>query len=178
MAAEGQTELVVPVPVSFFDGILPTLRDTELRLLLVVLRQLRVAGRERDSAWLTHRELCRRTGRAGEAVSAAVTALSERGLLEVRDGAGRSLATPQDRQQATGPRYFGLAGVLANDAGLRKAKQSAGKPKTIDISNDIYCLRLAKTPTPEQRERIEMEKERIRERLYGASEAQNQVPTA
>jgi protein-tyrosine-phosphatase len=171
--------MIVGVPVSLVDGLMPALKDTELRVLLCVLRQTRVIGRERDSAWLTHTELCRRTGRASEAVSAATAALTERGLLEVLDERGNALTTTRERQLAPGRRYYRVSGTLA----LRKG---AGKPKTKESdTNRYYCFRFSETrkeyqsvpnaesskvelPDPltrEQKDRIEAERRRIRERL-------------
>jgi hypothetical protein len=51
------------------DDLLPGSKDTELRLLLVVLRQTLLRNKRFD--WLASRQLKERTGRAGEAVSAA-----------------------------------------------------------------------------------------------------------
>lgn len=68
---------VVPVPNYVFDELLPGLGDTELRLLLVVLRGT-LGYREPDGAggwrpkqrdWISHGQLLRRTGRGSEAIS-------------------------------------------------------------------------------------------------------------
>ena len=102
----------VPVPNALFDVVLPTLKDTELRVLLVVLRQTlgwresRCLFKERD--WLTHAQLVRRTGRGSEAVSSAVAALVERGLIVVEDAAGVPLSTPEERRRHLGRLYFRL----------------------------------------------------------------------
>lgn len=80
------------------DEFLPSLKDSEARLLLVLLRE--TAGRGKAADWLTHGQLKARTGRAGEAVSAAVDALVQRGLLTVRDSAGRPLASAAARRGA------------------------------------------------------------------------------
>lgn len=162
------------------DDLLPGLKDTELRLLLVVLRQTLLRGKRFD--WLANRQLKERTGRASEAVSAAIDTLVSRGLLEVRNGAGRLLATPQERRREQGRLYFRLGPVLLGSipdgslAGV--AHEVFDFPKTTSTTYIQNC-RLRKpntqnpvTPdplTPElsdgQRVRIKMEKERIRQRL-------------
>jgi hypothetical protein len=102
----------VPVPNALFDEVLPTLRDTELRVLLIVVRQTlgwregRTRYKRRD--WLSRSQLTRRTGRASEAVSAAVDALVRRGLIVVEDTAGNPLATPEARRRHIGRLYYRL----------------------------------------------------------------------
>jgi hypothetical protein len=99
---------------ALIDDVMPALRDTELRVLLVVLRQTlgrreprgdgTWAARRRD--WLSHAQLRRRTGRGSEAVSAAIAALVERGFIVVEDAAGVPLATTAERRRALSRLYF------------------------------------------------------------------------
>lgn len=117
-----------PVPVRLVDTVMPRLRDTELRVLLIVLRQTwgwkvdrtnvdkteagkqarphktRRATKRRD--WLSHRQLCRRTGRGSDAVSAAVASLTASGLVIVEDAGGNPLTTPEERRRCLGRLYF------------------------------------------------------------------------
>jgi len=162
------------------DHLLPDLKDTELRLLLVVLRQTLLRGKHFD--WLASRQLKERTGRASEAVSAAVDALVNRGLLEVRNGGGRLLTTTHERRREHGRLYFGLGPVLlsaASDGSLAgMAREVFDFPKTTRTTYIENC-RLRKPNTGDssspvatvlelserQRIRIEQEKERIRLRL-------------
>lgn len=103
-----------PVPVRLVDEVMPDLRDTELRVLLVVLRQtwgwradrLAGSGAHKRRDWLSHRQLCRRTGRGSDAVSAAVASLTAAGLIVVEDGGGRPLAMPEERRRCLGRLYF------------------------------------------------------------------------
>ncbi len=93
---------------------MPGLRDTELRVLLVVLRQtwgwqadrLSGVGRHKRRDWLSHRQLCKRTGRGSEAVSGAVASLSASGLIIVEDAAGNLLRTPEERRRCLSRLYF------------------------------------------------------------------------
>ena len=103
-----------PVPVRLVDEVMPHLRDTELRVLLVVLRQTwgwqasPLAGdwRHKRRDWISHRQLCRRTGRGSDAVSGAVASLTTAGLIVVEDAGGTSLATPEERRRCLGRLYF------------------------------------------------------------------------
>ena len=71
----------VSIPSAILDRWMPKLKDTELRVLLLVARQtIGRSGKEVD--WLAHSQLRKRTGRASEAVSAAVDSLIQKGLLE------------------------------------------------------------------------------------------------
>lgn len=103
----------VPVPTVLIDAVLPTLKDTELRVLLVVVRQTlgwrsdsRSGYKERD--WMTHSQLMRRTNRASEAVSRAVDCLVQRGLIIVENAAGAPLKSAEERRRSLGRLYFRL----------------------------------------------------------------------
>lgn len=112
--ATRQNEGFVPIPNAVLDELLPTLRDTELRIVLILLRQT-VGRRWRDSQgrmrckerdWLSHSQLVRKTGRGSEAVSGAITSLTGRGLVVTEDEAGNTLGTPAQRRRHLGHLYF------------------------------------------------------------------------
>ena len=130
-----------PFPNALLDTAMPTLKDTEWRILCVIVRQtLGWQGegpeRRKESDWLTHGQLKARTGRSGEAVSHALDALVRRNLVEVRGDRGELLATPADRRRAAGRLSFRLspqepdeeAGSIqetearVSETGIRKAK--------------------------------------------------------
>ena len=103
-----------PLPVRLTDEIMPRLKDTELRVMLVVFRQTwgfladpddRSRGHKRRD-WLSHRQLCRRTGRGSDAVSAAVASLTIAGLIVVEDASGTPMPTPEERRRCLGRLYF------------------------------------------------------------------------
>ena len=117
-----------PVQIQLIDEVMPCLKDTEMRVLMVVLRQ--TAGRQASPAimaldqragksptkrrdWLSHSQLCRRTGRGSEAVSAAIASLTASGMIVVEDAAGTVLATPEERRRCLGRLYFRLGDKLA-----------------------------------------------------------------
>ena len=123
-----KSEAWFPVHTQLVDEVMPRLKDTEWRVLLVVLRQ--TSGRQVGTVstvqgyqaerpptkpkhqptkrrdWLSHSQLCRRTGRGSEAVSAAVASLTAWGLIVVEDAAGTALATPDERRRCLGRLYF------------------------------------------------------------------------
>ncbi len=69
------------VPNHLIDELLPTLKDTELRLLLVLLRQTVGWNRPERPVVLPYKALMHRTGRASEAISAALKSLHARRLI-------------------------------------------------------------------------------------------------
>ena len=102
-----------PVPLRLVDEVMPRLRDTELRVMLVVLRQTwgwradrSEGGKHKRRDWLSHRQLCRRTGRSSDAISGAVASLVAAGLLVVEDAGGTALATAEQRRRCLGRLYF------------------------------------------------------------------------
>jgi len=106
---------MTPVPNGLLDRVMPTLRDTELRILLVVVRQTLGwqdgpdPAQRKEKDWLTQGQLMRRTGRASGAVSRAVDALVRAGLIDVLDRAGNLLKTPAERRRQLGRLYYRLA---------------------------------------------------------------------
>ena len=131
-----------PVPNDLLDQVMPTLRDTELRVLLVVVRQTLGwqdgpdPSRRKERDWLTQSQLMRRTGRASEAVSAAVDGLVRARLIEVQDKWGRPLVTPAERRRFLGKLYYRLQPELGEnslclpESEHAKLKSEDAKPNT------------------------------------------------
>lgn len=144
------TDGTVPVPNALIDRVMPTLRDTELRVLVIVVRQTlgwQVGNdprqrKERD--WLTQSQLMRRTGRASGAVSRAVDALVRRGLIDVLDSKGNPLVTPAERRRCLGRLYYRLAGGAGTDAPPYHKREYA-KPHTT-TSNGYKIIKEKKPP--------------------------------
>ncbi len=69
-------------PLVLMDHLMPTLKDTELRLLLVLLRRSQSRYRRTDRPMIIpYRQLMNATGRRSEAISKAIASLSRRGLI-------------------------------------------------------------------------------------------------
>ena len=132
-----------PFPNVLLDEAMPHLRDTEWRLLCVIVRQTRGwrdnASSRKERDWLTQAQLKRRTGRDSAALSKALDALVQRGLVAVHDRHDRPLATPQERRGHSGPLFYSLGTAAmpssASQSELRKAnitKETVTKIFTID----------------------------------------------
>jgi len=110
------------VPNLVIDGLMPRLRDTEFRLLLVVLRQTWGWHKERD--WLTHGQLKRRTGRSSAALSKAISVLVRANLILVRNRSGRILETAAERRREQASLYFSLHPILIVDVFRRQVREA------------------------------------------------------
>ncbi|WP_394796298.1 hypothetical protein [Armatimonas sp.] len=160
----------VSIPSAILDRWMPKLKDTELRVLLLVARQtIGRSGKEVD--WLAHSQLRKRTGRASEAVSAAVDSLIQKGLLEVVTLTGERLPTPEARRFHRGILLYRLSSMVD------KADRAVDKSKTTEyIYSSLRSLRFPKTEggqeevgstRSEDTEHTERAKQQIRERLQG-----------
>lgn len=157
-AAGGAARTLVAIPAAVIDTILPQLKDTELRVLLIVLRQ--TWGRNKEVDWLSHTQLKARTGRASEAVSGALDALVQRGLVTVRDERGAFLSDAVQRRRSRarlylcpGPalRYFGehlqaekpktTSGEEREPRRFRKTRHEPRQPDSRDKGMDVAALK-------------------------------------
>lgn len=70
-------------PNLLVDRLLPELKDTELRVLLVLLRQTVGWNRAGRPVMVSYRTLIARTGRQSEAIAKALAALAARRLIHI-----------------------------------------------------------------------------------------------
>jgi phage replication O-like protein O len=107
----------VPVPLVYIDVVLPALTDTELRVLLVIIRQTlgwsdaTQPERRKERDWITQSQFQRKTGKSRDAISRAVKGLVEKKLIQVENRAGEPLETPQKRQRARDRLFYRLAPI-------------------------------------------------------------------
>lgn len=80
------------VPNSLLDRLMPTLKDTELRVILTLIRSTSGWNREGRAVPLTYRALEARTGRHSEAVGRAIASLREKGLVHTSGNRPRRFA--------------------------------------------------------------------------------------
>lgn len=94
-----------PFPNPIIDDVMPELRDTEWRVLCVILRSTAgwsaPGGRKRQD-WLTSAQIRKRTGRSSEAVSKAIDRLVRLRLIAVTGSGGQVLHTPAARRRYQG----------------------------------------------------------------------------
>ena len=152
VAAPAKQETGAPAQPAFMDygpgtfvphacfAWMPRLTDTELRLLLVVIRQTLgwhdpATGARKQSDWLSLRRLAALTGRGHAALSVALDGLVRTELVEVRGTGGEALDTPQGRRAAR--RLW-----LAPGPGLRSAEGERVKDGPTDdlasLARDVF----------------------------------------
>ena len=101
------------IPNVLIDEVMPTLKDTEWRLLCVIARQtlgwVDKNGKRKQRDWMSQSQLIARTGRNSAALSAALDVLVSGNLIECQTESGEPLFTPGQRRQYRGRTYFSLA---------------------------------------------------------------------
>lgn len=100
-----------PFPNALIDTVLPTLKDTEWRLLCVLVRQTLgfydpATRQRRETVWLSHTQLKTRTGRSSEAISHALEVLVQRQLIVVTSADGALLSTAEERRRCPSGLHF------------------------------------------------------------------------
>jgi hypothetical protein len=96
-----------PVPNVFFDIYLKELKQAELKVLLVVIRQtLGWADRRgmlgrKETDWISGSQLQHKTGNSKRAITAATDILVKKNLIEILDVNGTILDHPEKRQGKT-----------------------------------------------------------------------------
>lgn len=151
-----------PFPNGLIDEVMPTLRDTEWRLLCVVVRHTlgwrdgSQKGQRKASDWLTHRQLKAQTGRDSEAISKAVDALVKRGIIEVWSDTGKRLTTPHARRRCGGRLYFRLKPLVPKSE-VSTLESEIRNPKTTkETQHKIspYGGKRAELPNPDVKQFI------------------------
>lgn len=107
-----------PFPNVLLDKVMPRLRDTEWRLLSVIVRQTfgwsQGDGKRKESDWLSHYQLKRRTGRSSAPISRAIDLLVRSGLIVVRDSFGHELTSAERRRRAHTRLSFAVSPFLGS----------------------------------------------------------------
>jgi hypothetical protein len=109
---KGQGFGTTPFPDWLLDKLMPRLRDVEWRLICILVRQTlgwqASDGKPKQSDWLSHSQLRRRTGRSSSAISPAIDFLCRNRLVEIDDGQGNPLRKAFERRRHRGPLFFRL----------------------------------------------------------------------
>jgi hypothetical protein len=166
-------------PNVLLDQVMPSLKDTEWRLLCVIVRQTEgwsQNGKPKARDWMSQRQLMQKTGRNSAALSAALRQLVGRGLVEAQTASGEPLDTPQARRRHRGAIYYavGWKTILAWDRatpnGQASSKLSVLLPEAAIPNTSQSEVRKANTTkhkgnktliVPEKRIRTEASQPRI-----------------
>ncbi len=132
-----------PFPNQLLDEAMPYLKDTEWRLLCLIVRQTRgwrdqASNNRKTSDWLTQAQLIKKTGRDRAALSRAIDALVQRRYIEVRSGSGKLLLSPAERRQCKSRLFYGLhpRWLLPSAAGPQEIKSEYQAPVSNSLLNE------------------------------------------
>ena len=107
-----------PFPNFLLDRVMPRLRDTEWRILTVIVRQTLGwsigDGQRKAFDWLSHAQLKRRTGRSSAPISRAIDVLVRSGLIVVRDSFGVELQSANERRRSRSYLSFAVSPQLGS----------------------------------------------------------------
>lgn len=135
----------VPFPTALFDEQMPKLKDTEWRLLCVIVRQTLgwQSGKGRKVRdWMSQKQLMARTGRNSAALSAALDSLIRQNLIQCQDVKGNPLHDAKQRRRHRGRLYFSLAKdrltTFGKQEGADLIKEDASAKASSDLVRRIY----------------------------------------
>ena len=139
-------------PNYLLDRVMPKLRDTEWRLLSIIVRQTfgwsDGHGKRKSADWLSHAQLKRKTGRSSTAISRAIEVLVWSKLVVVRDLSGKALTEATDRRRARSKMSFSLHPRFRTP----RRPQQSGHATFVFPQTDNNKRNLYKTKQQQQRE--------------------------
>lgn len=100
---EGIIPNTTQVPNILFDYWVKELKDTELRILLLVIRQTlgwiedKRTGRRKERDWISQKKIMAKTGRSTKSIADAIDELVNKNLIDVFDGEDNILKTKEER---------------------------------------------------------------------------------
>lgn len=129
-----------PTPNELFNGEMAKMSDTELRVVLVVVRA--TLGWEEDKEtkmrkqedWISYYQLKQKTGRSYTALAKAIENCIRNGWIEIRDKNGNLLETKNKR---IGNKLFYRLGKVFLNKIEQPAKHQTPKEKTSQKSEDV-----------------------------------------
>lgn len=134
-----------PLPNEIIEEWLSSLKGSELKVLLVIVRQTlgwvidTKTGMRKEEDWISYSQMMDKTGLGTEATSSAVDNLVKYKLIQVRDEDGNELATKEDRQavgKKRGKLFYRLNITTSKNMTHYFEKQSSTTSKTEDNKNN------------------------------------------
>jgi hypothetical protein len=117
-----------PFPNRLLDEAMPRLRDTEWRLLCVIVRETigrrDSDGERRKRAWLSQYLLKKTTGRESEAISRAIDVLCRSRLIEACDSLGRPMASSRARRRYQGRLRLSLHPAIQGEISQNRSSKT------------------------------------------------------
>ena len=139
-----------PVPNVVFDNYLKELKQAELKVLLIIIRQTlgwedkRTQSERKEMDWISNSQLVVKTGNSARAINDAIQGLTDKKLIDVISQSGEFLDTPEKRrgQQKLYFRYTNVNSAIVESRGIEREKDC----KTIQ-PNAYFAVNLRKNIT-------------------------------
>jgi hypothetical protein len=127
------------VPNNLFNEEMQKMKDTELRITLIVARKTlgwildSETGMRKEEDWISHYQLIKFTGRSSRALSTAIENCVKKGWIEARDEQGKILDTKKKR--AGKKIYYRLGGIFLNKVG-KSSEGTSEKSKEVTQTSE------------------------------------------
>lgn len=151
------------VPNVIFDTYLEQLKPTELKVLLIIIRQTlgwiqnENTKKRKEKDWISTSQLRLKTGYSRKAISLAIDALCQKDLIEIFDRNGNPCFTPLQRRGKT--KLFYRLVTKGNTPPMKSNVNTCNSLKSCveTTEQDVYEIRTTKeTHTKEQHEKLFM----------------------
>lgn len=124
-------ENFTPTPNILFDKLLKGLNNSELKILLVIIRQTngwvdKKTGKRKGRDRINHSQFIKKTGLSKRAISYAVGSLLQKGLIEITDSSGNTFNNAYERK---GKYILYYSPLLENDDVPTSAKSNTNQCK-------------------------------------------------
>ncbi len=129
-------------PNIIFNGLMREMTDTDLRVVLCVVRATfgwiadRETGMRKEEDWISHWQLSKKTGRSGRALSTAIDQCIKKNWIEARDENGVILDTKAKRRGQKIYYRIGKAIILTTSEKSSEVLVSSEKTANEDSSNE------------------------------------------
>lgn len=137
-----------PTPNILFDTLLKELNNSELKILLIIIRQTdgwidKKTGRRKDRDRITYSQFIKKTGISRRIISNTINSLYQKKLITIIDSSGNVLNTPEQRKGKTNIYYSSLLEHMQILHTQTKAKnnQNMCKERQQHVQNMVYNKR-------------------------------------
>lgn len=122
-------ENFTPTPNILFDQFLKELNNSEIKILLVIIRQTngwvdKKTGKRKDRDRITYSQFIKKTGLSRRIISEAINSLSKKELIKITDNSGKILNTPDERKGQLSIYYSSLLEHVQSLHQLTSAKRN------------------------------------------------------
>jgi phage replication O-like protein O len=137
-----------PTPNILFDQFLKELSNSEIKILLVIIRQTngwidKKTGKRKGRDRITYSQFIKKTGLSRRIISEAISSLCKKELIRITDNSGKNLNTPNERKGQLSIYYSSLLEHMQLLHRLTSAKHNTNicKNRHEHVQNMVYNKR-------------------------------------